>query len=72
MPGGKEQERSRKGGGSKVGRAPVTDPGGKCLVAGREVEREMREREGRINVKLQGSRERLPEMKLAVKKGKSV
>lgn len=46
-------------------------PGGGLLVA-RKVEREMRGRVGRIDVKQQGSQGRLPVMRLEVRKGKSV
>lgn len=49
-----QEVKSWTGGRHKVGRAPATDPEGRCLVVGREVEREMREREGRINLKLHG------------------
>lgn len=60
------------GGGHKVGEALATDLEGRSLVAGREVEREMREREGRTNLKLHGSQERLLVIELEVKQGKSV
>lgn len=68
---GCQEVKSGRDGESDVGRAPVTDPEGRRLVVGRKVRREMREREGRINVKLQGSQERLPVMKFGVRKGKS-
>lgn len=54
-------------GGSGVGGAPVYRPGGRVPRGGQEGggerEREMRGRARRINVKLQGSQERLPAMK---------
>lgn len=62
-----QEVKSRRGGGRKVGRAPVTDLEGRCLVADREVESE-----GRINVKLQGSQEGLPVMTLEVKEGEEM